>query len=92
MTAVCLCFAFLAGAGFYLASPHQRLRPGWRTHAKRLRMVATIAALLSMLAAIHMLGVWAGVFVMLTVLMLVCVALPYVDAWRELRRERRHVG
>lgn len=92
MTAAYLLFAVLAGIGFYLASAHQRLLPNLRVRAATLRIAATVCTLLSTGAAVAALGVWPGVFAALTALMLVCVAMPYLDAWRNARKAPDHVG
>lgn len=68
----------------YLATPHQRLsRPITRRAACQL--IALIGCLLSLLLAIHRLGLWAGVFTALTAFMLTAVILPYVDVYRQQR-------
>lgn len=92
MTALYLVFALLSGAAFYLASSHQRLWP--RVHARRgwMRLFAWMSCLAAVAAAIVELGVWAGVFAAITALMLTMVLLPYLDAGRQLRGERRDVG
>jgi Kef-type K+ transport system membrane component KefB len=92
MTLLCLAGALLSALAFYLASAHQQWRPGWRVHARWLRGGAWLLAVLALVVAIAALGVWAGVFCALTAFMLGAVLLPYLDAWRRLRRERRHVG
>jgi hypothetical protein len=97
MTLGYLLLSLLAGAGFYLACAHQRLWPPARPRARALRAAAWLAALFAAAAAIAAMGAWAGVFAALTALMLVLVALPCVDAWRQLRRrtapgDPRHVG
>ena len=53
---------------------------------------AWLCMALATVAAIAALGLWAGVFAALTALMLVLVVLPYLDAWLQLRKGRRHVG
>lgn len=92
MTATYLFFSTLAALGFYLSSTHQRFWPGAHVHVRALRVVAWAGTALAVAAAIAALGPWAGVFAALTVLMLELVLLPYLDAWRQLRRENRHVG
>lgn len=92
MTATYLFFSTLAALGFYLPSTHQRFWPGAHAHVCALRIAAWVATALAAVAAIAALGPWAGVFAALTVLMLALVLLPYLDAWRQLRRENRHVG
>jgi len=97
MTLAYLLLSLLAGAGFYLACAHQRLWPDARRRAGALRAAAWLGVALAVAAAIAAKGAWAGVFAALTALMLVLVALPCVDAWRQLRRkaaagDERHVG
>ena len=87
MTAICLVLSLLAALGFYLASAHQRLWSPGRTHARALRAAACVCAALAAAAGIAGFGLWAGVFAALTALMLALVLLPYVDAWRRVRRE-----
>lgn len=84
--------ALAAALAFYLATPHQRLRPGAAARAGRLRWIGAGCSVLSAIAAIAALGTTAGLFAALTALMLGAVALPYFDAWLALREERRHVG
>ncbi|MCS3360366.1 hypothetical protein RMA73_12025 [Xanthomonas translucens pv. translucens] len=91
-TALYLLAASLAALAFYLATAHQRLRPGWRRHARALRMAGALLSTLALVAAIAVLGVWAGTFAALSALMLAAVALPFLDAWRQLGGGRRDVG
>lgn len=84
--------AALAALAFYLATAHQRLRPAWRRHARALRLAGALLCLAALLAAIAALGVWAGVFAALSATMLAAVALPYLDAWRQLRGGHADVG
>jgi hypothetical protein len=86
-TGLYLLLALLAGLAFYLASAHQRLRPALRPRSRQLRIAASVLTVLAAIAAIAGMGVWAGVFAALTALMLVLVALPYLDAWRQLRAQ-----
>ena len=86
MTAACLLLCLLAALGFYLACAHQRLWPSARAHARLLRAGAWACAALATVAAIVERGVWAGMFMALTALMLALVLLPYVDAWRQTRK------
>lgn len=88
MTALFLLAACLSALGFYLASAHQRLWPPARTRARVLRIGGWACAALAAWSAIRALGTWAGVFAALTALMLALVALPYLDAWRQLRGRR----
>lgn len=92
MTWLYLASAALAALAFYLATAHQQLRPGWRARARTLRVAAWALALLALACGIGALGTWAGVFSALSAFMLGAVLLPYLDAWRRLRRERAHVG
>ncbi len=96
MTAAYLLFSALAALGFYLATPHQKLSRRARGHARAMRAAAWLCAALATATAIVALGVWAGAFAALTAIMLVAVALPYADAWRQLRGDagkgRTHVG
>lgn len=78
----------LAALAFYLATAHQQLCPAWRAHARALRVVAWTLSVLALVGGVVVLGVWAGVFSALTAFMLVAASLPYLDAWRRLRRER----
>jgi len=91
-TALYLLAAPLAALAFYLATAHQRLRPAWRRHARALRVGGALLCVLALAAAIAALGVWAGTFAALSALMLAAVALPYLDAWRQLRGGRADVG
>lgn len=92
MIALALAAALLSALAFYLASAHQHWRPAWRALARPLRALAWLLALLASAAGIAALGLWAGVFCVLTAFMLGAVLLPYLDAWWRLRRERAHVG
>jgi hypothetical protein len=89
MTLLYLLSGALAALAFYLATTHQRLRPSLRAHARRLRAAAWLLSAMSLAAAVHALGPWAGVFASLSAMMLVMVALPYVDAWMHGARARR---
>ncbi|CAE1132528.1 hypothetical protein [Xanthomonas euroxanthea] len=94
MTACYLLAAVVSVLAFYLATRHQRLWPQRRLSARALRLGAS-ALLLSLGCAIAALGTWAGIFAAVTALMLVAVALPYLDAWQQARVQRRqvrHVG
>lgn len=81
MTALYLLSGSLAALAFYLATAHQRLRPALRPHARLLRIGAWLLSVASLAAAVQALGLWAGLFAALSVVMLVMVALPYGDAW-----------
>lgn len=95
-TVLYLTLSLLAGAGFYLASGHQRLWPGAGRRAPWLRIAASMASALALAAAVAALGVVAGAFAALTALMLALVLLPYADAWRQAGatagEEKKHVG
>ncbi|MCW0393506.1 hypothetical protein NB696_002194 [Xanthomonas sacchari] len=91
-TAGYLLAAALAALAFYLATAHQRLRPAWRRHARALRVAGTLLCVAALGAAISALGVWAGVFAALSATMLAAVALPYLDAWRQLHQGAGDVG
>jgi hypothetical protein len=84
--------ATASALAFYLATAHQQLWLAARGRASQVRALAWALALVALVAAIHALGTWAGVFSALTAFMLVAVALPWIDVARRLRRERRHVG
>ncbi|CAD1786115.1 hypothetical protein XSP_000154 [Xanthomonas euroxanthea] len=95
MTACYLLAAVVSALAFYLATRHQRLWPQRRLSARALRLGASALLLLSLGCAIAALGTWAGIFAAVTALMLVAVALPYLDAWQQARVQRRqvrHVG
>jgi len=82
MTLLYLLSGALAALAFYLACAHQRLRSSLRVQAqRRLRLAAWLLSAVSLVAAVQVLGLWAGVFAALTAVMLGMVALPYVDAW-----------
>ncbi|AJC46531.1 hypothetical protein NG827_00390 [Xanthomonas sacchari] len=91
-TAAYLLAAALAALAFYLATAHQRLRPAWHRHARALRVAGTLLCVAALGAAIAALGVWAGVFAALSATMLAAVALPYLDAWRQLHQGAGDVG
>ena len=84
--------ALVASLAFYLACAHQRFSPGAIAKKRPLRIVAWLCTLLTLALAHVQLGVWAGVFAALTALMTGWVALPYLDAWWQARKEKRHVG
>jgi outer membrane receptor for ferric coprogen and ferric-rhodotorulic acid len=86
MTAAYLLLSALAALGFYLACAHQRLWPNARRHARISRAAAWICVALAIAAAIIAHGIWAGVFAASTAIMLSMVLLPYLDAWRQARR------
>lgn len=82
--------ALLASACFHASVPHQRL---WTLAWKKawLRAAGGGCFVLSTIAAAFVLGFWAGFYAATTALMLGCVVLPYVDAWRS-QRSRVDVG
>lgn len=87
-TLLYLLTATLAALLFYLASARQQL---WTAAANKVKPLRVLALLLSVLAwafAGAALGVWAGFFATLAVLMLALVALPFIDAYRR----KQHVG
>lgn len=92
MTLAYLACALFAALGFYLGCRHQRLWALGEGHARLAHWAGWGFSLLSLVAAIRLLGVWAGVFSALTALMLVLVLLPYLDGWRQLRKGSAHVG
>lgn len=87
MKLLSLLAASLATLGFYLSSPHQGIWPGAAGHAGRLRAGAILASVCAVLLAGIAYGAWCGLLIALSGLMLVLVALPYLDAWR---RQRSH--
>lgn len=86
MTALYLIFSVLAGLGFYLGTRHQRLWAAAQSQHARWRGLAWLCSAIATTCAVVAMGLWAGVFSALTAVMLVMVALPYLDAWRDLRR------
>lgn len=78
--------AAASAACFYLGTRHQKLRPSWYARARVLRAAGLSAGALSLAIAVVRMGPWAGSFAALTAFMLVAVMLPYVDAWRTLKR------
>lgn len=78
--------ACLAALAVYLASPHQSLWTAAPRHVLRWLALPLCAA--SVLSAIHGYGLWCGVFIAMSALMLALVALPYLNAWKR----GRHVG
>jgi hypothetical protein len=83
----------LSGAAFYLGTPHQRLRPSWRPGAAAghaWRLAGLLLFTLSALLALSSLGRWPGVFCALSVLMLTCVALPWLDQGLRDSPAKRH--
>ncbi|NIJ77522.1 CHASE2 domain-containing sensor protein [Xanthomonas campestris] len=91
MTWFYLLTAAASSLTFYLATRHQRLWPQRRLSARALRIGANVLLLLSLGCAMQALGTWAGVFAAVTALMLVAVALPYLDTWQQARAQRRQV-
>ncbi|MEJ1961097.1 MAG: hypothetical protein WDO56_05915 [Gammaproteobacteria bacterium] len=92
MTFVYLIAAVMASGCFYLATGHQRLLPAASAYASRLRAAACVFALVSVLAGARAYGFWSGLFAALTALMLACVLLPYLDAWRSAARGESHMA
>lgn len=86
MTVLYLIFSTLAGLGFYLGTRHQRLWLAAQSQHSRWRGLAWLSSAIATACAVVAMGLWAGVFSALTAVMLVMVVLPYLDAWRELRR------
>lgn len=86
--------AGLAGLGFYLSSRHQALWPGAARRVAPLRAAAVAVLLAALALAGSGYGLWRGLFVVFSGLMLALVALPYLDAWRRGARRTgdRHVG
>lgn len=84
--------AALSAAAFYLATRHQRVWIAAPRHAGILRLVGAASLLLAVAAAIHALGAWAGVCAASAAWMLAATLLPYLDAWRQLKRKPRDVG
>ena len=87
MTACYIFSALLAAACFYLAVSHQRILPRLQRYKVGLRASGGLLCVVAIIGAAQMLGFWAGVFAVLTTLMLGCVVLPYADAWRSHRDE-----
>ncbi|KQQ78348.1 hypothetical protein ASF73_05760 [Xanthomonas sp. Leaf131] len=95
MTWCYLLTAAVSALAFYLATTHQRVWPHRRLSARILRIGGSVLLALSLAFAMQALGPWAGIFAALTALMLVAVALPYLDVWQQARAQRRqvrHVG
>jgi hypothetical protein len=91
MTALYLTAAWLGSACFYLAAGHQTLLQVRREYRAVLRFCAWICCAATVLAGSRAYGWWPGVFASLAALMLGCVALPYLDAWRRAVRGARDV-
>lgn len=92
MTLIYLLLSLASAAAFYLASRHQRLSARAMGRRAGLRAIAWAAGALAIVVAVAALGVVAGVFSALTAWMLGTVLLPYVDAWRQLRKGVPDVG
>lgn len=80
--------ATLAALLFYLASARQQFWPAATSKVKPLRVLALLLSVLAWAFAGVALGVWAGFFATLAVLMLAFVVLPFIDAYRR----KQHVG
>lgn len=84
--AACLSMSLAAALALYLASAHQRLAP--RLPRPGLLVAAAVLLGGALALAAQRLGFTAGLFLVLSALMLGCVALPFVNlAWG-----RRDVG
>ncbi|MDF3125231.1 hypothetical protein [Rheinheimera sp. 1928-s] len=88
MTFAYLLTATLAAVLFYLTSARQTLWLAAASKAKLLRGLAWLSVVLAWVFAALVIGIWAGFFATLTILMLVLVALPFIDAYRR----KQHVG
>ncbi len=88
MTLAYLLTATLAAVLFYLASARQQFWPAAAGKLKLIRALAWLSSVLAWFFAALALGIWAGFFATLTTLMLVLVALPFIDAYRS----KQHVG
>lgn len=78
----------LAAVCLYAGSSHQRLFLRIQRHQAALRAGGGLLCVVAIFVAAQSLGFWAGFFAALTAVMLGCVLLPYVDAWRAQRNER----
>lgn len=90
VTACYVFSALLAAACFYLAVSHQRLLPRVQRYKVALRASGGLLCVGAIVGAAQLLGFWAGVFAVLTTLMLGCIVLPCVDAWRK-HGDEQHV-
>lgn len=88
MTIFYVLLAMLAAASIYSGSSHQRLFLRMQRHPTALRAGGGLLCIVAIFVAAQSLGFWAGFFAVLTALMLGCVLLPFVDAWRSHRNER----
>lgn len=88
MTFAYLLTATLAAMLFYLTSARQTLWPVAASKVKLLRRLAWLSAVLAWVFAALTIGIWAGFFATLTMLMLAFVVLPFIYAYRS----KRHVG
>lgn len=88
MTFAYLLTATLAAVLFYLTSARQTLWPAAAGKVKLLRGLAWLSAVLAWAFAALVIGIWAGFFATLTMLMLAFVVLPFIDAYRR----KQHVG
>ena len=87
-TLLYLLTATIAAVLLYLASARQQFWPAATSKVKPLRVLALFLSALAWAFAGAALGIWAGFFATLTTLMLVLVALPFIDAYRS----KQHVG
>ncbi len=87
-TLLYLLTATVAALLLYLASARQQPWPPAASKVPLLRVLALLLSALAWAFAGSALGVWAGFFATLAVLMLVLVALPFIDAYRS----KQHVG
>lgn len=88
MISMSLFAAAMAGLCCYLSSRHQTLWRGAARRARSLLCAAALAVTLAVLLASPGHGVWGGLFIALSGVMLALVVLPFVDAWRR----SRHAG
>ena len=79
----------VSAALFYASVPHQQLLSSWPQRGA-LRAAGCVLFAISLLMAVYVLGFSSGVFAALTALMLGCVALPYLSAWR-VQKDSAHV-
>ena len=90
-TLLYLLMAKLAAACFFMATSQQRLAPLPPRQKQIVRSCGAVLLVAAVAVAKHALGFWAGTFAVLAALMLGCVALPFLSAFRGSPGER-HVG